>query len=72
MKSIIVFIQGDTEGVLATMRIFKVLAAILTPYTLCHTVTHISGPPLKYVTHLGPPIFSSTCIHAYILFREGF
>ena len=24
-----------------------------------HTFSHISGP-LKYVTHLGPPIFSST------------
>src|SRR6218665_2089811 len=25
----------------------------------CHTLSHIAGPPLqKYVTHLGPPIFS--------------
>src|SRR6218665_163649 len=31
----------------------------------CHTLSHISGPPpsLKYVTHLGLLIFSSTCIH---------
>src|SRR6218665_1122188 len=34
----------------------------------CHTLSHISGPPLKYVTHLGtlPRIFSSTCIHTYV------
>src|SRR6218665_1214452 len=25
----------------------------------CHTLSHISDP-LNYVTHLGPPIFSST------------
>src|SRR6218665_2057910 len=24
----------------------------------CHTLSHIPGPPRKYVTHLGPPIFS--------------
>ena len=29
--------------------------------TLCHT----SRDPLKYVTHLGPPIFSSSCICLY-------
>ena len=32
------------------------------PPSLCHTLSHISEPPLKYVTHLGPLIFSSTCI----------
>src|SRR6218665_3459904 len=33
---------------------------ILTPLRLCHTLSHIPGPPRKYVTHLGPPppIFS--------------
>src|SRR6218665_3603354 len=46
--------------------------------TLCHT----SRDPLKYVTHLRPPIFSSTCIHActclymfvywFVLVRGGF
>ena len=24
----------------------------------CHTLSHIPGTPRKYVTHLGPPIFS--------------
>src|SRR6218665_2641084 len=28
-------------------------------------LSNISGPPLKYVTHLGPPIFSNTCICIY-------
>src|SRR6218665_2111973 len=32
------------------------------PVTLCHT----SRDPLKYVTPIGPPTFSSTCMHAYI------
>src|SRR6218665_30412 len=27
------------------------------PPSLCHTLSHIPGPQ-KYVTHLGPPIFS--------------
>src|SRR6218665_2696608 len=27
---------------------------ILTP-SLCHTLSHIPGPPRKYVTHFGPP-----------------
>ena len=27
---------------------------ILTPPPLCHTLSHIPGPPRKYVTHLGP------------------
>src|SRR6218665_3594532 len=41
--------------------------------SLCHT----SGNLLKYVTHLGPPIFSSTCIHTclyrgFVLVRGGF
>src|SRR6218665_364293 len=31
--------------------------------TLCHTSRNL----LKNVTHLGPPTFSSTCIHSYIL-----
>src|SRR6218665_1832044 len=31
---------------------------ILTPHPPCHTLSHIPGPPQKYVTHLGPPIFS--------------
>src|SRR6218665_2442548 len=32
---------------------------ILTPPSLCHTLSHIPGPPRKYVTHLGslPPRF---------------
>src|SRR6218665_50155 len=40
---------------------------------LCHTLSHISGPPsLKYVTHLGLLIFSSTCIHSlHNVFSEG-
>src|SRR6218665_1189170 len=25
------------------------------PPSLCHTLSHIPGPPRKYVTHLGPP-----------------
>src|SRR6218665_71105 len=44
------------------------------PLPLSHFVTHI-GTPLKYVTHLGPPIFSSTCICLYrgfVLVRGGF
>src|SRR6218665_3459444 len=41
--------------------------------TLCHT----SRDLLKYVTHLGPPSFSSTCIPTYlyrgfVLVRRGF
>src|SRR6218665_278941 len=28
------------------------------PPTPCHTLSHIPGPHRKYVTHLGPPIFS--------------
>src|SRR6218665_480277 len=41
--------------------------------TLCHT----SRDLLKYVTHLGPPIFSITCIHTclyrgFVLVRGGF
>ena len=31
----------------------------------CHTLAHISGP-LRYVTYLGPPICSSTCLHTYV------
>src|SRR6218665_2303735 len=41
--------------------------------TLCHT----SRDLLKYVTHLGTPTFSSTCIHTclyrgFVLVRGGF
>ena len=39
------------------------------PLPLAHFATHL-GTPLKYVTHLGPPIFNCTCIHTYV--REGF
>src|SRR6218665_708750 len=43
------------------------------PPSLCHT----SRDLLKYVTHLGPPIFSSTCIHTclyrgFVLIGGGF
>src|SRR6218665_1602477 len=49
---------------------------ILTLPSPCHTLSHISGPP-KYVTHLGSPIFSSTCIHTsynrgFVLVHGGF
>src|SRR6218665_2095482 len=53
----------------STLRYF---GPIFTP-SLCHT----SRDLLKYVTHLGPPIFSSTCIHTcpyrgFVLVRDGF
>src|SRR6218665_2628590 len=33
---------------------------------LCHTLSHISGPPKVRHTSRNPPIFSNTCIHTYI------
>src|SRR6218665_1283479 len=47
-----------------------------TPFSLSDFVTHLKTP-LKYVTHLVPPIFGSTRIHTYVftvafvLVREG-
>src|SRR6218665_2489292 len=33
---------------------------------LCHTLSHISGPPKVRHTSRNPPIFSNTCIHTYV------
>src|SRR6218665_1603978 len=48
----------------------------------CHTLSHIPGPPEKYVTHLGPsPIFSrpstkiltkAPCTNSLSIVRWGF
>ena len=38
---------------------------------LSHFVKHLEAP-LKYVTHLGPPIVSGTCIRTYVLVLGGF
>src|SRR6218665_1816230 len=47
----------------------------------CHTLSHIPGPPKKYVTHLGPPIFTrpstktrtkSLCANSLSIVRGGF
>jgi len=37
--------------------VHKVRHAIFGPPPPCHTLSHIPGPPRKYVTHLGPPNF---------------
>src|SRR6218665_254693 len=59
--------------------VHKVRHAFLDQFCTPPSVTpcHTSQDPLKYVTHLGPPIFSSTCIHnvftgGFVLVRGGF
>src|SRR6218665_2899925 len=53
------------------------------PPSPCHTLSHIPGPspPNKYVTHLGPPIFSrpstktrtkAPCTNSLSIVRGGF
>src|SRR6218665_4164611 len=45
---------------------------ILTSPLPCPTLSNISGPLKVRHTSRTPPIFSSTCIHTYVLVLEGF
>ena len=38
-----------------SIKYVTVFLANFDPPPLCHTLSHIRGPPRKYVTHLGPP-----------------
>jgi len=60
----LVMLEEMIEPFIAKGPSIKYVTLFLTNFypSPCHTLSHVSGPPLKYVTHLGllPAIFSST------------